>query len=345
MGTAVNVTEVVVGRGVVDALTVLGGPPVGRVPIVTQPGAATVAQQLAADVDAAGGRSEIMLLPDGEAAKSLGVVEEAARWLSDLGVLRDGLVVGVGGGTVTDVVGFVAGIYLRGVPAYYVATTLLGAVDASIGGKTGVNVDGKNVVGVFRHPRRVIVDVDVLDGLPEAQKRHGFAEALKAGLVGDPGLVSIIESDGLLSDLEAVVGRAMDVKLGIVGRDFEEEGERAHLNYGHTVGHAVESALGWVHGDAVAVGMVAAGRVSALVAGFEEEERQRAIISGLGLPTFVSGASPEKVLAFLERDKKRDSAGLRMVVLERVGVPGVVHVDGATVRAALESIGVSGEHP
>ncbi|NIQ58488.1 MAG: 3-dehydroquinate synthase, partial [Gemmatimonadetes bacterium] len=139
----------------------------------------------------------------------------------------------------------------------------------------------KNLVGAFRHPVRVVVDVDVLDALPEQVKRGGMAEALKAGLIGDPGLVALLERDRLGADLEEVVARAIAVKASVVDRDFEERGERAHLNYGHTIGHAVEVAGGLGHGEAVAVGMVAAGRAAALECGFTGEARQREAIAAL----------------------------------------------------------------
>jgi 3-dehydroquinate synthase len=335
-------TGVVIGRGLIDAATVLSDDAHGPVPILTQPGAAAAARRLSESARAAGLDAEVMTLPDGDAAKGLGVVDDVVRWLSDLGVRRDGIIVGVGGGALTDLTGFVGGVYLRGIAVVYVATTLLGAVDASIGGKTGVNVDGKNVAGLFRHPRRVVIDIDVLDALPEHLKRHGFAEALKAGLVGDPALVDLIEADGIAADLAEVVRRSIDIKARIVAQDFEEEGDRAHLNYGHTVGHAVEAATGMPHGEAVAVGMVAAGRASAIVAGFPDEERQRALIAGLGLPVSAPDADAGEVRRHLERDKKGDAEGLRMVVLEAIGSPRAVHVDAATVDAALESVGVTG---
>jgi 3-dehydroquinate synthase len=335
-------TELVVGRRCLEVRRILGDVDPGTMPIVTQEAALPVVRELAAEAEALGIGCDVLVVPDGEAAKSLAVVEEVVRWLLDLGVRRDGLIVAVGGGAVTDLAGFVAAVYLRGVDAVYVPTTLLGAVDAAIGGKTGIDVDGKNVVGVFRHPRRVLVDVDVLDRLPTELKRQGLAEALKAGLVGDPDLVAALERDRLDVDLESVVRRAIDVKLAIVGRDFEEAGERAHLNYGHTVGHAVETVTGIGHGDAVAVGMIAAGRVSALTVGFADEDRQRDAIAGLGLPVRSPAADREEVVRHVWRDKKRDGAGLRMVVLERIGVPGVVHVDAATVDAALDAVGLQG---
>ena len=247
----------------------------------------------------------------------------------------------MGGGALTDAAGFVAATYLRGLESIYVPTTLLGAVDASLGGKTAVNLGAKNLVGVFHHPARVVVDADLLDALPVVLKREGAAEAVKAGLIGDPGLLDLFEQDGMEADLEAVVHRALAVKAGVVERDPLERGERIHLNYGHTVGHAVEVVCGLRHGVAVAVGMVAAGRASARLLGFTAEERQRDLIGHLGLPVAVPGAAAGAVQDLVRLDKKRDATGLRMVLLEALGAPRVEHVDSATVEAALEAIGVS----
>jgi 3-dehydroquinate synthase len=280
-------------------------------------------------------------VPDGDAAKSLAVIEDLYRWMLELGLNRSDTLVGLGGGALTDAAGFAAATYLRGVEAIYVPTTVLGAVDAAIGGKTGVNLDGKNLVGAFRHPARVVIDVDVLDRLPDEVKRGGLAEALKAGLIGDPALVGLLEAHGPAADLAEVVRRAVAVKAAVVGRDFTEQGERAHLNYGHTIGHAVEVAAGLGHGEAVAIGMVAAGRAAAVEVGFTDEARQTAAIAGLGLPVGAPGLGRDEVLALVGRDKKRDAAGLRMVLLEAIGSPLVRHVGSATVGAALDAIDIA----
>jgi 3-dehydroquinate synthetase len=293
---------------------------------------------MAGDLESEGRRTVVRVLPDGEDAKTLGVVAELYEWLADSGVGRDDVLVAVGGGALTDAAGFAAATYLRGIAAVYVPTTLLGAVDAAVGGKTGLNLLAKNQIGLFRHPRRVVVDVDVLDGLPEHLKRDGAAEALKAGLVGDPGLVDLLGEEGLDADLEEVVDRAVAVKVRIVEGDFRDEGQRLHLNYGHTVGHAVEVAAGTSHGAAVAVGMVAAGRASALEAGFAEEDRQRDAIRRLGLPVAAPGTDRGRVLELLALDKKRDAGGLRMALLAGVGRPLVSNVPSATVEAALTAV-------
>lgn len=253
---------------------------------------------------------------------------------------RGDTVLGVGGGALTDVAGFVAATYLRGVEAVFVPTTLLAAVDAAIGGKTAVNVDGKNLVGVFQHPARVVIDLDVLAALPDPLVREGSAEALKAGYIGDPGLVALYERDGLSATLDEVVNRAVAVKVDVVSADFTEQGRRAVLNYGHTVGHAIEAAAGIPHGEAVAIGMAAAAWLSEHVAGFDGAAEQRALIASLGLPVTAPPLDIERVEALMAMDKKRDDTGLRFVVLEAVGRPAVVHVDPTTVRAALTSIGL-----
>ena len=281
------------------------------------------------------------MVPDGDDAKTLAVIEDLYRWMLELGLTRSDTLVGVGGGALTDAAGFAAATYLRGVEAVYIPTTVLGAVDAAIGGKTGVNLDGKNLVGAFRHPARVVIDVDVLDRLPDGVKRGGLAEALKAGLIGDPALVGLHEEHGAAADLDQVVRRAVAVKAAVVGRDFTEQGERAHLNYGHTIGHAVEVAAGLGHGEAVAIGMVAAGRAAAVEVGFADEARQSAAIAGLGLPVSAPGLGRDEVLALVGRDKKRDAAGLRMVLLEGIGSPLVRHVGSATVGAALDALDIA----
>jgi 3-dehydroquinate synthase len=330
---------ILVGRDMLSAETVLPTTDRSAVALVAQPASSALARSLMREFREAGVRADVRVLPDGEAAKTLDVVADLYAWLLELGLSRADAVVAVGGGALTDAAGFAAATYLRGIDAAYVPTTLLGAVDAAIGGKTGVNLGGKNLVGAFRHPVRVTIDVDVLDRLPEDLKRQGAAEALKAGLIGDPELLAVLESDGLRADLEVVVDRAVAVKAKVVEQDFRESGERAHLNYGHTIGHAVEVLAGVPHGHAVAVGMVAAGVASRLEAGFTEEERQRAAVAGLGLPVAAPGIDRSRAAALLALDKKRDGAGTRMVLLEAIGRPRVQHVAAATVEAALEAIG------
>jgi 3-dehydroquinate synthetase len=268
------------------------------------------------------------------------VVQTAYEWLAEAGIGRHDTIVGVGGGAATDVAGFVAATYLRGVELVQVPTTLLGAVDAAIGGKTGVNLGGKNLVGAFYLPRRVVIDLDVLESLPTELKREGLAEALKAGLIADLELFSHIESDGLAADLEVVVPRAVAVKTAVVNEDFREAGIRAILNYGHTIGHAVEILTGVPHGHAVALGMAAAGRIGEDLVGFESADRQHNAIVRLGLPVRMTGGDRRALLDVLARDKKRDASGIRMVLLRSIGDPVVVSVPTEAINGGFASIGI-----
>ena len=338
-----TVSEIVIDRGVADDPRAVLQPRTDRANVVMlcQPATRGVAERLVGAIALTGIAATVIELRDGEAAKALDALEPIYRRLNDLALTRRDTIVGVGGGALTDVAGFVAATYLRGVEAVYVATTLLGAVDAAIGGKTAVNVGGKNLVGVFAHPTRVVIDLDLLDRLPPDLIRQGSAEALKAGLVGDPDLVSLYVRHGIDAPLDEVVDRAVGVKAAVVNDDFREHGDRAVLNYGHTIGHAIEVESGISHGDAVAIGMVAAGTVSHLTVGFTGADEQRDLIGRLGLPTVAPPVNTARVLELVNLDKKRDAAGTRMVVLEEIGRPAVLHVDDATVRAALASVDVA----
>ncbi len=336
------VSEVLIEAGIVsDAASYLPRREDRRqVAILTQPTVRALADAAARSMLDHGVGASVIPLPDGESAKTLSIVEDVARDLSRMGLTRDDTIFGIGGGAVTDTAGFVAATYLRGVECVLAPTTLLGAVDAAIGGKNGFNVGGKNLVGVFRHPARVLVDVDVLEALPVDLRRQGTAEALKTGLVGDPELVELYREHGIDAPVDEVVKRAIAVKARVVSRDFREGGLRAILNYGHTVGHAVEVAAGISHGEAVAIGMVAAGVVGERTVGFNRRAEQEQLIALLGLPTH----SPQVDLSEIERlmalDKKRDAGGIRFVVLEDFGVPRVEHPDDATVRDALHAIDI-----
>ncbi|MCJ7780652.1 MAG: 3-dehydroquinate synthase [Acidimicrobiia bacterium] len=336
------VSEILIGRGLLpDAVSHLPQREDRRqVAILTQPTVRGRADAVARSMLDRGIEASVISLPDGEPAKTLSVIEDVASDLNRLGFTRDDTVFGIGGGAVTDAAGFVAATYLRGVECVLAPTTLLGAVDAAVGGKTGVNVGGKNLVGVFRHPSRVLVDVDVLDELPVHLRRQGTAEALKTGFVGDPELVELYREHGIDAPLDEVVTRAIGVKARVVSQDFREGGLRAVLNYGHTIGHAVEVAAGISHGEAVAIGMVAAGVVGERTVGFNRRVEQEHLIASLGLPTRSPDVDVLEIERLMALDKKRDTGGIRFVVLEDFGVPRVVHPDDATVRAALHAIGI-----
>ena len=311
-----------------------------RVAIITQPGASRQAVLVSRRLKDANLDVDVLGVPDREEAKTLNVAATLYERFSRMGLGREDTIVGVGGGAVTDLAGFVAGTWMRGVEVVHFPTTLLGAVDASIGGKTGVNLSGKNLVGVFWDPTRVIIDLDVLGKLPSALLQEGMAEALKAGLIGDANLVEAIEAEGLEVSLDRVVPAAVKVKAEYVKKDPRESSERAMLNFGHTVGHAVEYASSFSHGTSVGVGMVAAAAVSEADVGFTERERVIDAISRIGLRTSVNGLDRTRVRDLIGVDKKRDRKGIRMVLLEAIGQPTLRHVDDTMINLALEAIGL-----
>ena len=306
--------------------------------VIAQPGAMAVAHRVM-DRLAAEAVPTLIEVPDREGAKSLEVVGMLYRRLAELNLGRHDTIVGVGGGATTDVAGFAAATWLRGVECVLVPTTLLGAVDASIGGKTGINVMGKNLAGAFWHPSRVAISLDVLAALPEGLLREGSAEVIKAGFIADPRIVEILDTHGLSFPMAEVVRRAVTVKAEVVTGDFREAGRRAILNFGHTVGHGIEVVCGLPHGYAVSVGMVAAAAISADRYGFDEN-LVRHPLEGLGLPTRAAGAHREVVRRLVSRDKKRTAAGMRMVLLRGIGDPVVEHVDGDLVELGMDAIGV-----
>lgn len=332
-------TEVLVGRGL-PAPVLPAREARRRVAILTQPAATSRALQVAALARAEDLDCEVIGLPDRDEAKTLEVAASVYEALARFGVARSDTVAGVGGGSVTDLAGFVAGTWLRGVEAVHFPTTLLGAVDAAIGGKTGVNLAGKNLVGVVWHPTRVSIDLDLLERLPGPLLREGMSESLKTGLVGDPELCDLLLGSGLDAPLEEVILRSIRVKADIVDADEREKGIRAVLNFGHTIGHAIEYASSLSHGESVAVGMVAASEVSRHVLGFEQSALVRSALRALDLPVQVDGLDAARVRDLLRHDKKRDEHGLRMVLLESVGSPVMRSVGPDEVEIGLAAVGL-----
>ncbi len=331
--------EVLVGRGLPARLL-----PSGRrreqAAVLVQPGARAIADDVIARLVNEVESVVRIDVPDRDEAKSLAVVDMVYHRLADANLGRHDTIVAVGGGATTDLGGFVAATWLRGIEAVLVPTTLLGAVDAAIGGKTGINLDGKNLVGVFWLASRVLVDLDVLAALPVELCLEGAAEAVKAGLLADPIILDEYMHDGIDADLGVIVPRAISVKAGVVTGDVRELGRRAILNFGHTVGHAVELAAGISHGHAVSIGMVGAARVSKLRFGFDEA-RVVDVLERLGLPTSIEGVDAGEALTLIARDKKRTVEGVRFVLLEDVGRPVVVPVTDEELRSALEAVGIS----
>jgi 3-dehydroquinate synthase len=298
--------------------------------------------------DAIGERVELLehLLPAGEAAKTLSVVEQACRALVAAGLERGDLVVGLGGGAATDAAGLVAALHLRGVAWVSVPTSLLGMVDAAVGGKTAVNLpEGKNLVGAFWQPSAVGCEPATLATLPAREFRAGLAEVVKTAWIGDPELLEFVEDSPPLDwshpSVPEIVRRCVSVKARIVSQDEREGGLRAVLNFGHTLGHAIETeAAGrWLHGEAVALGLVAAVHLSVAAHRCEEPvlDRLVTLLERLGLPTRDAELDPERVLDRARRDKKRAAGRDRYLLTAGVGSVSVATdpVSGAR-RAALE---------
>ena len=276
-------------------------------------------------------RTVATLLPDGESYKTLDTVARILDVLVANRFGRDCVVIALGGGVVGDMAGFAAAVYQRGVGFVQVPTTLLAQVDSAVGGKTGVNhPGGKNLIGAFHQPTAVLADTATLATLPPRELRAGLAEVIKYGLIRDAGFFAWLESqtDALLAaDRDAlahVILRSCQIKAEIVGRDELEHGERALLNFGHTFGHAIEAASGyghWLHGEAVAAGMVMAARMSCesgLIDG-AALARISALIERMGLPTRVEGVSAETMLQGMRMDKKVLEGQIRLVLLRAIG--------------------------
>ncbi|HET8525972.1 MAG TPA: 3-dehydroquinate synthase [Actinomycetota bacterium] len=294
-------------------------------------------------------------VPEGEEAKSLQVMTALQRQLATQEAHRDDPIVALGGGAVGDLAGFVAATYMRGVPFVQVPTTLLAQVDASIGGKTGVNLpEGKNLVGAFHQPVAVLADVHTLATLPERAFRSGLAEIAKVALTLDLELLGALEADPspLLErdaeTLEWVVARCVRAKADVVVLDERDTGRRMVLNYGHTLGHALErlgAFAGRTHGEAISVGMVFAARLAESAGRAPEglAARQTRLLASLGLDTQGPLPPAEEILASMRLDKKY-RGGVRFVLLEDVGRP---YVDGEVsperVRAALEQTGAGAQ--
>ncbi len=286
------------------------------------------AAQAARSLSNSGYSVVLVSLPAGEATKSLASAAHLWEEFLRAGLERGSTVVALGGGVITDLAGYAASAYLRGIKWVSVPTSLLGMIDASLGGKTAIDLpQGKNLIGAFHPPALVLADPEILHTLPEAELRNGLAEVLKHGVLRDPGLFDICARgwDALQGeDWNALVRRAMAVKVQYILNDPYEQGERAALNLGHTIGHAVEQASGFGlrHGEAVSIGMVAAARL-AVRAGMAEAglvDQIRGALIGLGLPVAMPAEmDANQVLALTRNDKKKRGGQLRFVLPVKIG--------------------------
>jgi 3-dehydroquinate synthase len=317
----------------------------GGVAVVTN---AVVAPLYLKAVKSAAGAVTEIIIPDGEQAKGWQGVEQVVDALLKARLGRDGLVIALGGGVIGDLAGFAAAVYQRGVPLVQVPTTLLAQVDSSVGGKTAINhALGKNMIGAFHQPRAVIADIATLDTLPDRELRSGLAEVIKHGLALDAPFVAWLESnieDLLKRDPAALtyaVRRSCELKARIVGEDERESGKRALLNFGHTFGHAIEAGTGygsWLHGEAVAAGMVMASELSFLMGHLKKTDvgRVRDLLKRAGLPVRGPALAPERLLELMALDKKAAKGRTRFVLLEGVGRAALsAEADAAKVRAAI----------
>lgn len=283
----------------------------------------------------------LITMPDGEAYKTLDTVARLYANFVQAGLDRGSTVIALGGGVVGDTAGFAAATYMRGVRLVQVPTSLLAMVDSSVGGKTGVDLpEGKNLVGAFKQPEAVLIDPDVLQTLPEREWRCGMAEVIKHALIADPGLLELVFTR---DDDAALIARAVQVKVDVVQQDPYEQNIRAHLNLGHTFGHAVEQVSGyaWLHGEAVGVGLVAAARLSQALGMLSAEDARQieAVVARMGLPTRLNGLDPELLYAAMATDKKWQGGHSRFVLLEGLGKPTIVKdVPPEQVIAVLQSL-------
>jgi 3-dehydroquinate synthase len=286
-------------------------------------------QNLLAKLKATGKKVSLFTLPTGERAKSLSTVERGYKFLLANKVDRQGLICVLGGGVVGDTAGFIAASYLRGIDYIQLPTTLLAQVDSSLGGKVGVNFEGKkNLVGSFYQPRAVIADVALLKSLPPAEMGNGLAEVIKYAIVMDEGLYHILDQkkdrDFSTDELKEIVMRCCRLKASIVEIDeLERTGQRAILNFGHTIGHALEAASGFKgsHGQAVAVGMVAAARISQRLGMLKPESVQaiRSLLEKFELPVSCPGISPDSIINAIRFDKKTSLGQTRWVLVKGIG--------------------------
>lgn len=342
--------DVVVGRGLrLDAAQYLS-PSVAKVLIVHPPTLATAAEELRESLS---GERQVLLaeIPDAEAGKRVEVAAFCWQIMGQADFTRTDAVIGFGGGAATDLAGFVAATWLRGVELLQIPTTVLGTVDAAVGGKTGINTaEGKNLVGAFHAPRAVLADLDALGPLPRNEVLAGFAEIAKCGFIAEPEILDLIEQDvDAVTNTDSeqfrrAVELSIAVKAEIVGEDFRESGRREFLNYGHTLGHAIEHTerYQWRHGAAVSIGMVYAAELSNLAGRLSDEavERHRSILSSLTLPLEYPVGRWKTLLATMQRDKKARGGMLRFIVLDDIARPTVLQApDQSLLFSAYQEIG------
>ncbi|MBV2354494.1 3-dehydroquinate synthase [Streptomyces sp. J2-1] len=343
--------EVLVGRQLLGELGGLIGPKAKRVAVIHPEALAETGDALRADLAGQGFDAVAIQVPNAEEAKTAEVAAYCWKALGQSGFTRTDVIVGVGGGATTDLAGFVAATWLRGVRWIAVPTTVLGMVDAAVGGKTGINTaEGKNLVGAFHPPAGVLCDLAALDSLPTNDYVSGLAEVIKAGFIADPVILDLVESDPEAARTPAgphtaeLIERSIRVKADVVSSDLKESGLREILNYGHTLGHAIEKneRYKWRHGAAVAVGMHFAAELGRLAGRLDDAtaDRHRTVLESVGLPLHYRHDQWPKLLENMKVDKKSRGDLLRFIVLDGLARPTVLEgPDPAVLLAAYGEVG------
>ncbi|MER7820565.1 3-dehydroquinate synthase [Streptomyces sp. NPDC096153] len=342
--------EVLVGRRLLGELPGLIGPRAKRVAVVHPEALAETGEAIRQDLADEGYEAVAIQVPNAEEAKTVEVAAYCWKALGQTGFTRTDVIVGVGGGATTDLAGFVAASWLRGVRWIAVPTTVLAMVDAAVGGKTGINTaEGKNLVGAFHPPAGVICDLGALDSLPVHDYVSGLAEIIKAGFIADPAILDLIEGDPESARTPAgphtaeLIERSIRVKADVVSSDLKESGLREILNYGHTLAHAIEKneRYKWRHGAAVSVGMVFAAELGRLAGRLDDAtaDRHRTVLESVGLPLTYRGDQWPRLLETMRVDKKSRGDLLRFIVLDGLAKPTVLEgPDPAVLLAAFGEV-------
>ncbi|MGW5070088.1 3-dehydroquinate synthase [Streptomyces cyaneofuscatus] len=342
--------EVLVGHQLLGELPQLIGDRAKRVAVLHPEALAETGEAVRQDLADQGYEAIAIQLPNAEEAKTVEVAAYCWKALGQTGFTRTDVIIGIGGGATTDVAGFVAASWLRGVRWIAIPTTVLGMVDAAVGGKTGINTaEGKNLVGAFHPPAGVLCDLAALESLPVHDYVSGMAEIIKAGFIADPVILDLIEADPEAARTPAgphtaeLIERSIRVKAEVVSSDLKESGLREILNYGHTLGHAIEKneRYKWRHGAAVSIGMVFAAELGRLAGRLDDAtaDRHRTILESVGLPLTYRGDQWPKLLENMKVDKKSRGDLLRFIVLDALGKPTVLEgPDPAVLLAAYGEV-------
>lgn len=327
--------SVVVGRALLDDIIAAVRPDAKKILVIHPLALATAAEAFVDALRDRGFQAMAAGVEDGESAKRIEVAAFCWGILGKQEFSRSDAIIGFGGGAATDLAGFVASTWLRGVQLIQVPTTLLAMVDASVGGKTGINTaEGKNLVGTFYAPSAVFCDLDTLITLPKNEIVAGFGEIVKYGFIEDERILEIIEGDPALAtdptsdQFAELIVRSIAIKARVVTGDFKESGEREILNYGHTLGHAIELAerYTWRHGAAISIGMVFVAELARLAGSLSDSvvDRHRSVLELLGLPTKYRADRWDQLLGAMQRDKKSRAGSLRFVILDDIAKPRIL---------------------